>query len=77
MEHIERMELTRLKFKMVGKDYPYDKCKLECKICPLNYSNNHREMSCHGFEKWYPEEALANIMDYLKANEKQYPDLRQ
>lgn len=77
MEYIERMELRQLKLKMVGKSYTYEKCQIECTICPLSYPNNHRQISCHGYEEWYPDEALKSIMTFLKTHEDKYPDLRQ
>ena len=76
MDYVTRQELDKLTFKMVGKTHSYDKCQLSCDECPLNYQHNKRDMSCHGFTEWYPDEALSVTLNYLKTHEDQYPDLR-
>ena len=74
MKYVADYEYYKLKNIMVGKQHAYDKCTLDCKICPLNAKHNHKEMSCHGFEKFYPDEALTAVVSFMKENTKLYPD---
>lgn len=76
MNLMTRIELLNLRDKMVGKTNHYDKCVLSCGECPLVYENNHKDISCHGFITFYPEEARNLMLDYIRAHEQNYPDLR-
>lgn len=76
MNCLTRLELLDLRDKMVGKQHHYDKCVLSCEECPLVYDKNNKEISCHGFISFYPEEARDAMLDYLRTHENSYPDLR-
>ena len=76
MNLMTRIELLDLRDKMVGKENHYDKCALTCVECPLTFDKNNRDISCHGFITFYPEEARSAMLTYLKNHEEKYPDLR-
>lgn len=76
MNLMTRIELLDLRDKMVGKTNHYDKCVLTCEECPLVYDKNNKEISCHGFITFYPEEARDTMLNYIRAHEQDYPDLR-
>lgn len=39
-------------------------CEIDCKDCPLDYSNNKANLSCGEYERAYPDEAVKIVQKW-------------
>lgn len=87
-----RPSVPTQKKEMTAVEYLRDKatavcnCEIDCDGCPLGHKNNGTGLSCHGFERKYPKEAIAIVQTWAKEHPKKtilmdllekYPNVRR